>query len=187
MHLKFDILNLRDCFRFNCIFVNDKVGMKVLTSAMPMNLSRIFVSFLKTLKPNLSDKANSQLDAIQLGISVLRSLPTVWADRCSHLVENPALIIESLIMAQQTVILKKLLSKIDGLQNDNLFIHYARKAIGLDVDPEALPWFFDPNANSASSQASESSVKTLPSMLSISRVTNNSETHRNVFSFHIYI
>lgn len=61
------------------------------------------------LKEKLPPKSVKQLKQLELGLAALRCLQSAWSDRLAHLVENPELIVESLIMAQQTVAIRKLL------------------------------------------------------------------------------
>ncbi|GMH36606.1 hypothetical protein BSKO_04479 [Bryopsis sp. KO-2023] len=131
-----------------------EVGIKVLTSAPSLRLCRLLVQFLMSLKERLPPKSIDQLKQLELGLAALRCLPDAWSDRCAHLVETPSLILESLIMAQQTVAIRKLLQVVPALQDDNLLIFYARKALGLGPDTEALPAFLGESVESASSTSS---------------------------------
>ena len=101
-------------------------GMQVLTSCCPLPLSRMLVQYLMSLKRHLSAKSVQHLEQTKLGIAALRCLPQQWAEKCARLVETPALIVESLIMAQQTASLKKMMEEVPSLRNDNLLISYAR-------------------------------------------------------------
>eukprot|EP00803_Ostreobium_quekettii_P001143 evm.model.scf_1220.1 EVM.evm.TU.scf_1220.1 scf_1220:14384-22777(-) len=106
-------------------------GMKSLTTIPSVQLCSLIVEFLLTLHEALPHKSVQNLEHTQLGLAALKRLSQAWADRCAHLVQTPALILESLIMAQQTVEIKKLLTDLPALQNDDKLILYARKALGL--------------------------------------------------------
>lgn len=103
-----------------------RAGMRVLTSACSLSLCRLLVQYLMSIKSELPQKSIEQLERIRLGVAALQCLPQQWAEKCAKLVELPSLIVESLIMAQQIVSLKKLLEEVPSLRDESLLIYYAR-------------------------------------------------------------
>lgn len=121
--------------------------MKVLATCGGLRFSQVLVQYLLALKGSLPKKSVEQLEEMELGIAALRQLPQQWSEKCSHLVQKPLLIVESLIMAKQMAFVKKLLEELPTLRDDKLLVHYARKALGLGPDQEALPYFLEKPAS----------------------------------------
>lgn len=128
--------------------------MKVMATCGSLRFSQVLVQYLMSLKGSLPKKSVEQLEEMELGIAALRQLPQQWSEKCSHLVQKPLLIVESLIMAKQMALVKKLLEELPTLRDDKLLMHYARKALGLGPDQEALPYFLVKPASGTSYQYS---------------------------------
>eukprot|EP00210_Caulerpa_lentillifera_P007171 g6861.t1 len=157
------------------------VGMKVLAISGSLRFSRVLVQYLNSLKGTLTSKSVEQLEEIELGISALKYLPQQWSEKCSHLVERPLLIVESLIMAKQMALVKKMLEESPTLRDDKLLIYYARKALGLGPDPDNLPYFLqDSMTGSSSSYEYAPCLASYPSRVSMMLASSTPEAQTGV-------
>ena len=71
----------------------------------------------------------SNLSATELGLKILLCLPVELQKVFQPLMSSPFVIIESLLVSEQTLVLKKLFKEIPQVHDDALILKYARKAL----------------------------------------------------------
>ncbi|KAK9842213.1 hypothetical protein WJX81_000852 [Elliptochloris bilobata] len=69
---------------------------------------------------------------LALGLDALARLPAPWDARLAHLAGRPALLVESLIMAQQFGTAGALMHALPALRSDALLLRYARSAVSFE-------------------------------------------------------
>ncbi|GAQ91390.1 hypothetical protein KFL_007770010 [Klebsormidium nitens] len=109
-------------------------AVAVVTGALPQ-LGRIkdkslLVRYLVSHPaPGLPPPDAARLHSLAAGLAALARLPPPWQQRCGHLAEQPDLVLESLLMAQQFATAHQMLRACPSLHDDALVVRYAAKAL----------------------------------------------------------
>ena len=107
---------------------------------------RLRLFLISTIESTVSSDDKSSNAAVveairraRTGYQVLAMLPTSWAQRTSSLAEHPERIVEMLLMGQQILTAKRLLSKFPMLRDDAVILQYVEKAVMVVRTPVEEP------------------------------------------------
>eukprot|EP01080_Neovahlkampfia_damariscottae_P000345 gene345-6759_t len=81
------------------------------------------------LNLNLNNIELNEFKSNQLGLKILNQLDLIHREKFDHLKRYPNLIFENLIILEEINLVKKILDELPELHNEELFIHYGKKAL----------------------------------------------------------